>query len=337
MNKKYILLFCVGVILVAFSIWLSKLLNNPFGDIFAGAIVGVALTAASTMMLLGKQSEQELAKDLKGKVFGEKLEIYKVFLENLRMVLRKKEEPSDAEITDIKFQFAILCMHLDKTAQIEASNYISELINSSITEGGNIKIEDVLNLVYILRKDLYENSELLKVDKDKQVVKNFNMINSEPASETSIDSNESNKSEYSIIKTFNEELTRRLAEEGLNFIFGKSENILEMKLDNKRNYMRFVINPNDNTISLQVWLPSLEPDKRKEAYIALTKIGYPARYNTGWCEFSYPKERNDRYVNKWEGGDGVIEDLRKKDELLIKRYLEWIKYTNCETCKILNR
>lgn len=185
MNKKRstIVLVVIGVFLLISVFCLVPLLfriydNNSLWPNFYGALMGVILTAVTTVVLLLGQTSSEEEKERNTKVFEEKISVYKEFLKMFCKIVEDGKIDETNKI-QLQFQLSYIAMHT-KSVHIRQ---ISEQVKNIVLKINADRIENYMpqlfTIVQSFREELYGDKSKLSVE-DKQnidsAISNFSTI-----------------------------------------------------------------------------------------------------------------------------------------------------------------
>lgn len=185
MNKKRstIVLVVIGVFLLISVFCLVPLLfriydNNSLWPNFYGALMGVILTAVTTVVLLLGQTSSEEEKERNTKVFEEKISVYKEFLKMFCKIVEDGKIDETNKI-QLQFQLSYIAMHT-KSVHIRQ---ISEQVKNIVLKINADRIENYMpqlfTIVQSFREELYGDKSKLSAE-DKQnidsAISNFSTI-----------------------------------------------------------------------------------------------------------------------------------------------------------------
>ena len=91
------------------------------------AIIGVVLTAIITFFLFKGQTSSEVKREKEAKVYEEKLQIYKEFLNCLCDIIQDGKITEEEKVK-LKFQAASISMHTDSVKTKEISEHVCRII-----------------------------------------------------------------------------------------------------------------------------------------------------------------------------------------------------------------
>lgn len=134
------------------------------------ALLGVGVTTLVTKVLLSSQSEGELKQAKSRKVFEEKLGIYKDFIDFLYEVVKGGQMTREQKL-HLQFKTSLVIMHCLPESIGDISTAISNILRTTCSEDAkestnptkNIMVS-LVDIVKVLRKDLYNTEEAIDVD-----------------------------------------------------------------------------------------------------------------------------------------------------------------------------
>ncbi|MBR1774339.1 MAG: hypothetical protein IJ759_02330 [Bacteroidales bacterium] len=185
MNKRRstVVFVVIGVFLLISVFCLVPLIFGIYDNMslwpnFYGALMGVILTAVTTVVLLLGQTSSEEEKERNTKVFEEKISVYKEFLKMFCKII-EDGEIDEANKIQLQFQLSYIAMHT-KSIHIRQ---ISEQVKNIVLKINADKIENYMpqlfTIVQSFREELYgDKSKLSQTDMQNidAAIKNFSTI-----------------------------------------------------------------------------------------------------------------------------------------------------------------
>lgn len=181
-NMRFLILWtAVLFIMICAAPLLTKVfsLNELYANTF-GAIIGVALSAIITFVLLNgqsqldqatnqkqmqEQSKQQLETDRQAKVYEERLKIYKEFLE---LVLKAIKDKRLEEEESLSLQFAVASLAMlsgNENTVVTISRELEKILNelgvsdddNNVSSSGSCIMESLMTIVEAFKPELYPN------------------------------------------------------------------------------------------------------------------------------------------------------------------------------------
>lgn len=148
---------------------------------FVCAIVGACFTMLITEKQLENQSEHGLETQKNSKVFEEKLDVYKNYINTLCDILtRNSGFISDKDQLDLAFATAMLSLHTSGENMIEIAKDIKAIIGERTKQNGNLINQELINrllkIVKQLKIQLYEGEAIAKVNIEDNEIKEISEI-----------------------------------------------------------------------------------------------------------------------------------------------------------------
>ena len=171
MNKRRstVILVVIGVFLLISVFCLVPIIFGIYDNMslwpnFYGALMGVILTAVTTVVLLLGQTSSEEEKERNTKVFEEKINVYKEFLQIFCKIIEDGKIDKTNKI-QLQFQLSYIAMHT-KSKHIKQ---ISSQVKTIVLKITDDKIENYMpqlfTIVQSFREELYgDKSKLSQTD-----------------------------------------------------------------------------------------------------------------------------------------------------------------------------
>ena len=188
-NKKMkkrsstVILVVVGVFLLISVFCLVPLLfkiydNNSLWPNFYGALMGVILTAVTTVVLLLGQTSSEEEKERNTKVFEEKISVYKEFLKMFCKIVEDRKI-DEANKIQLQFQLSYIAMHTKSIHIRQISRQVKNIVLKIDAEKTENYMPQLFTIVQSFREELYGDKSKLSIE-DKQnieaAIENFSAI-----------------------------------------------------------------------------------------------------------------------------------------------------------------
>jgi len=323
------------------------------------AILGVVLTAIVTVLLLRGQTDIEADQSKSAKVFEEKLQIYKEFLNALCDVI-KDGIITKEEYVQLQFQFATITMHTELKNTKKISDSVFNIINDLQASKDGLSdrlMAELLNIVEVLRGELYVGTTTMSDKEKESLVFNFTEIRGsfEDASNEQEEENhepmlgnDSNEADMkTAIKAFVEAVKENLRSwaesKNVNMYVEKDKSLRitssVIGTDTAKDCFRWQLS---DEISLYILQNSItDKVRRRDIYQKVKQMGYLATYSTNWGATVYPAwDKRFLYPKTVANNEfhGVLKQIVAQDANLVQAYSEWIKeiYQKFEKCKIGN-
>lgn len=161
------------------------------------AIIGVVLTAIITFFLFKGQTSSEVKREKEAKVYEEKLQIYKEFLNCLCDIIQDGKITEEEKVR-LKFQAASISMHTDSVKTKEISEHVCRIIGA--VQNGNNKdelLKELFGIVKVFRGVLYskENEPFVSELDIENTISAFSSIDDDTEDLESKDENAEIKTE----------------------------------------------------------------------------------------------------------------------------------------------
>ena len=158
-------LYLIGVILLVGAIAIAPQIFSSHELLFQiiAVVLSVVFTAIITTSLLNGQTDADLKLQQQSKVFERKLEIYQQFLDKVRSVIEDGNITRE-EANDLQFSLSNIAIHTDSKDILEVINNVkkiidnADIISKSTQSNGNEIPNALVEIVSILRKDLYKET-----------------------------------------------------------------------------------------------------------------------------------------------------------------------------------
>lgn len=173
-NKYFNLTIVFTIMVLAFAVFFRVFTVYELPGQLLAAIIGVAITAVITQILLKGQGSQEMLQNRNAKIFEEKLTIYKDFLQKLCDVV-KDQHIDDTEEIELQFQVANIAMHTS-TESIEAiSGNVKDIVLKIKEEAEDQKelLNPLFNIADVFYKELYGEENKIEGNVRQVTLSNF--------------------------------------------------------------------------------------------------------------------------------------------------------------------
>jgi len=308
------------------------------------------LTAVVTVVLLRGQTDTEAEQSRSAKVFEEKLQIYKDFLNALCDAL-KDGVITKEEYMQLQFQFATITMHTELSHTTKISDSVYTIINALHNSDNGIPdnlMEELLKIVEVLRSELYDNvSDMSEKDRSKLLF-NFTELQGSFENEIADASDvENGVLEGSNVNTDIETAMANFVEKMKDALqpWAKSVGATVESYTNERegrtlrikssligmdDFDFFGWNFRDRREArLAIGQGGIKDKTKRRAIYNKTKhFGYKAVFSTEGCAELFPKSREERhlYPVTINGANykGALERVIAQDETLIKSYVDMV-------------
>lgn len=358
-QKWAILIGILCLLIVALAVYSTLYsVKDILYETFA-AILGVVLTACVTVLLLRGQSDQEAEQERTSKVFEEKLQIYKEFLEALCEIL-KDGILTKEEYMRMQFQFATITQHTTPANAMMVSIAIAEIMNDlqeSKDEMPKKLMGRLLEIVNVFRIELYEDKDIENMTNEDKEKLLFNFSEMRGAVENlSEDSSEEGDQQEgaeeqgesvdmpsairTLVSKVKDELTAWAEKEGVTVEFDTNVYAQERGMilrvtspvigsDPIKDFFRWRFIRNKEA-AINIYQFGIEDRTARRAIFEKIKaFGYPATYSTNNGATVYPKSRNERHIYPVKIGETTYEGAQDRiihqDPQLIRYYADWIK------------
>ncbi|MBO6117794.1 MAG: hypothetical protein J6P44_04530 [Bacteroidales bacterium] len=185
MNKRRstVILVVIGVFLLISVFCLVPIIFGIYDNMslwpnFYGALMGVILTAVTTVVLLLGQTSSEEEKERNTKVFEEKINVYKEFLQIFCKIIEDGKIDKTNKI-QLQFQLSYIAMH----TKSEHIKQISSQVKTIVLKITDDKIENYMpqlfTIVQSFREELYGDKSKLSQNDIKNIdaaISNFSAI-----------------------------------------------------------------------------------------------------------------------------------------------------------------
>ena len=185
MNKRRstVILVVIGVFLLISVFCLVPIIFGIYDNMslwpnFYGALMGVILTAVTTVVLLLGQTSSEEEKERNTKVFEEKINVYKEFLQIFCKIIEDGKIDKTNKI-QLQFQLSYIAMH----TKSEHIKQISSQVKTIVLKLTDDKIENYMpqlfTIVQSFREELYGDKSKLSQTDIKNIdaaISNFSAI-----------------------------------------------------------------------------------------------------------------------------------------------------------------
>lgn len=142
------------------------------------AFLGAAIVAAVTFILLKGQAKNQNAVQQNVRIFENKLQAYKSFLEDLQRVVAKNEvTPEDEKM--LQFAVATISMHTNSAELLRISRCLKEIIQKIRTKDSvdNTMWHELMEIVHIFRHSLYADDTKKTFDSNIEcAIRNFSTV-----------------------------------------------------------------------------------------------------------------------------------------------------------------
>lgn len=175
-------LFAVTLIIVL-PLCFRALTVDELGLNMYMALFGVLITAFITNLLLRNQSAQKQAIQKSAKVYTEKIETYKEFLDKLEILLTT-ENPSEKEVDALTMLFMKMSIHTDYKKLDEISKKFSDIFNDKFKKAERNASrswrQGLLEIAHILHCELYsiDASQTVsnEIGKEKRSIMDYQQV-----------------------------------------------------------------------------------------------------------------------------------------------------------------
>lgn len=296
-----------------------------------GAVIGVVLTAIITFFLFKGQTNAEVKREKEAKVYEEKLQIYKEFLNCLCDIIQDGKI-TETEKVKLKFQAASISMHTDSVKTKEISEHVCRIIGA--VQNGNNKdelLKELFAIVKVFRGVLYskENEPFVSELDIENTISAFSSIDDD-AEDIDSENAESRIEQDVPYVPFYQAIIAQLGKMNigvdLNIVDNRMLMITSAKLGSIENVgniakdcLMFV--PSNDSFILQTWQRSIQNTSiRRNLYVRLSNeakqensLDLKSTFSTAYCQTTYPTDKY-RYLNTRTMSNGL--ELKGSKELI---------------------
>ena len=315
------------------------------------AIIGVVLTAIITFFLFKGQTSSEVKREKEAKVYEEKLQIYKEFLNCLCDIIQDGKITEEEKVR-LKFQAASISMHTDSVKTKEISEHVCRIIGA--VQNGNNKdelLKELFGIVKVFRGVLYskENEPFVSELDIENTISAFSSIDDDTEVLDSKDKTAEIKTELKPqyvpfyqaiigkISTMNLGVDLNIIDNRMLMITSSKLGSTE-KIGNVAKDCLIFVPANDSFI-LQTWQRSIiNTSIRRNLYVKLgdeakqdSSLDLKSTFSTAYCQTTYPTDKyrylTPRTMNNGVELKGSIDLIQALDNDMIEYCVKLVQLT----------